>query len=674
MLTDDALQVLLKRSPLMEPSPLKAVVVVVHEWPRVAALSHVATSISEYLDRSVEIPLGRACQLGSATLLDRIWQQSDPARQSADQTRFSLCVFLRSDRHYYNAQFAESLTVAVHRGDLDAVRWLFQHFHGCIAPAGIIEEAASAGHLQILQYMLDHARRADLYDEETAELEENNINGVCWGGKDMALAAKGNHADVVRWLYEYTGDAARDLSRVMIYAVRRGNLLLVQWLLANVYQDVPQLSPPTINDAARGGHLHVIQWLFDQGYIQHVGDAFRNAAMSGYFDIVKWLVAHDILENVDEGVSGAAASGFSSIVTWLLERNLGLNAHLSMYLAAINGHFEVSQYVHSKGIDSFGEHMMYMACERGHLDVVKWLYSEFSSNPDINLFPIIRPNAEGYPRYSCAMDAAASNGHLSVLQFLHSVATSTESSPERRKRKRSKDRSRVTGGRVPTCTRAAMTNAASEGHLHIVQWLHANRPEGCSPSVINSAARNGHLKVVKWLHENVLVGCTKAAMDGAAANGHLDVVQWLHENRTEGCTSSAMDRAAAKGHLETVQWLHTHRREGCTTFAMDSAARSGHLNVVKWLHRHRLEGCTDNAMDGAAYNGHISVVQWLHVHRTEGCSIDAMHFAAVHGHFEVLLFLHSQRSEGCSRYTTIDAAARGHSDIVAWLRQHYPES
>ena len=97
-------------------------------------------------------------------------------------------------------------------------------------------------------------------------------------------------------------------------------------------------------------------------------------------------------------------------------------------------------------------------------------------------------------------------------------------------------------------------------------------------------ASNGHLRVVEWLHANRSEGCTTLAMDDAAANGHLHVVVWLHANRDEGCSTSAMDWAAASGHLCVVQWLHTNRTEGCTTSATDNAARSGHLCVVQWLH------------------------------------------------------------------------------------------
>ena len=72
-------------------------------------------------------------------------------------------------------------------------------------------------------------------------------------------------------------------------------------------------------------------------------------------------------------------------------------------------------------------------------------------------------------------------------------------------------------------------------------------------------------------------------MDRAAEGGHLSVVEWLHANRPEGCSIEAMDRAAGQGHLSIVEWLHANRSEGCSTEAIDSAAESGHLSMVEWL-------------------------------------------------------------------------------------------
>jgi hypothetical protein len=39
----------------------------------------------------------------------------------------------------------------------------------------------------------------------------------------------------------------------------------------------------------------------------------------------------------------------------------------------------------------------------------------------------------------------------------------------------------------------AMNGAACNGHLDVVQFLHEHRKEGCTIIAMNYAARNGHL-------------------------------------------------------------------------------------------------------------------------------------------------------------------------------------
>ena len=62
-------------------------------------------------------------------------------------------------------------------------------------------------------------------------------------------------------------------------------------------------------------------------------------------------------------------------------------------------------------------------------------------------------------------------------------------------------------------TTDAMDWAALNGHLPMVQWLHQNRTEGCTTDAMDWAAMEGHLHVVQWLHENRTEGCTTDAMN-----------------------------------------------------------------------------------------------------------------------------------------------------------------
>jgi hypothetical protein len=49
--------------------------------------------------------------------------------------------------------------------------------------------------------------------------------------------------------------------------------------------------------------------------------------------------------------------------------------------------------------------------------------------------------------------------------------------------------------------KSAMDLAACNGHLEILQWLHQNRIGGCTVDAMGCASRHGQLKVVECLCE-----------------------------------------------------------------------------------------------------------------------------------------------------------------------------
>mmetsp|Transcript_7099 Transcript_7099/g.11278 ORF Transcript_7099/g.11278 Transcript_7099/m.11278 type:complete len:663 (+) Transcript_7099:433-2421(+) len=245
-----------------------------------------------------------------------------------------------------------------------------------------------------------------------------------------------------------------------------------------------------------------------------------------------------------------------------------------------------------------------------------------------------------------AITHAAENGHLPMIEWLSSNS-------------------------FQGCTKEAMDLAAFRGHLSVVEWLFTNRAQGCSDQTMDLAAKGGHLAVLEWLSEIGGESCTTDAIDGAAAGGHLAVVEWLN---AVGRTSAAMNGAAGGGHLAVVKWLHANSSEGCTTAAMDSAAGGNFLSVVEWLHANRSEGCTTAAMDLAAGGGFLSLVEWLHAYRTEGCTLGAMDLAAGGGHLPVAEWLHAKRSQACTRSAMENAAGGGHLSVVEWLYANRSEN
>ncbi|KAL3665630.1 hypothetical protein V7S43_009664 [Phytophthora oleae] len=290
-------------------APLTTVNLALKPFPAVSALNHLGLSISSYLDGSVMIPLDEACLTGSTRLLDRIWQNSDP--EVAQGTSWSLCRYLRADINYYRFQFTKSLRAAVDLGKLDTVRWVLEHFSGCTADAEVVEEAACRGRMEILQYLLEYGR---------FEQADDKRNIILWGGDGMANAIREGHGEVARWLYENTPDAPRNLDHVMEFAVRQGDMNLVQWLLDVVYEAEILLPPPSMNDAASGGHMEMLQWISEEGFGGDSNSALEGAAKNGRLDMVQSLVENEITKGDREAVQAACGGGHLHVVQWLLER------------------------------------------------------------------------------------------------------------------------------------------------------------------------------------------------------------------------------------------------------------------------------------------------------------------------------------------------------------------
>ncbi|KAL4129881.1 hypothetical protein PRIC2_005888 [Phytophthora ramorum] len=429
----------------MVTTALAAVQLALKSRPDVAALGHVGTLISSYLDGSGMISLARACEFGSVRLLDRIWESSDPAADT--HSSWSLFWYLRSDVHYNRYQFTESLRTAAERGDLEVIRWLLDHFSGCTAGVEVVEAAARCGHLEVLQHLLH-------YDNQE---EKRNI--IVWGEEDVKNAIEGGHGLVARWLYENIPDAERDLSRVMEFAVTMGDLTLVQWLLDDVYRPELHLPPPTMNDAAAGGHMDILQWIFEQGYNDGSDRALEGAAKNGRLDLVEWLVGKWITKGAREALQAACGEGHLGIVRSLLDRKLVQYPHFAMDCAIRGGHLEIVQYLSEVGIVCKPSEMVTNAASKGHLHVVTWLIEKFGKMAP--LFPEIEPSRVSWFN-NTAMDRAATNGHMHVLEFLDSLAVEMQAEGK---------------NDAPTLSQYALSGAATMGHFEVVKWIRDKHPQ-----------------------------------------------------------------------------------------------------------------------------------------------------------------------------------------------------
>ncbi|KAG3087764.1 hypothetical protein PI125_g18562, partial [Phytophthora idaei] len=436
------------------PAPLTSAIVVSRSHLDIAALPHIAETISAFLDCSVHWSLPAACgfafQDGALRLVQRVTahqaiddrrseeflHQHPKFRTSKSKIQRSEAILVlrqKEDPFYRQKLFTLGMARAAARGDLSVMQWLVREFPGCYVTLAV-EEAAKHGHLKVLQWLHRNSRVGHIRDEGGGR-NDTGLD-VFWGAKELFYAGLNGHLRVVQWLQEHTNPTPTHMFFVTLEeAAKNGDLPMVKWL-CNVRGE---WSPYAGILAASGGHLDVLKWLKNNIFSSSPSASMDDAAANGHLHVLKWL-----------------------------QVNSGYATHAAMNKAAGNGHLEIVKWLQNTRREGCTTVAMDRAAANGYFDIVKWLHSN---------------RTEGCTK--AAMDEAATHGHLNIVQWLQI-------------------------NRKEGCTMRAMDGAAMNGHLEVVQWLHQNRKEGCTTAAMDGAARANHLKVVEWLQTNRKEGCTLA--------------------------------------------------------------------------------------------------------------------------------------------------------------------
>ena len=192
--------------------------------------------------------------------------------------------------------------------------------------------------------------------------------------------------------------------------------------------------------------------------------------------------------------------------------------------------------------------------ELGKPDVLEWAFPLLTGKPR----HIIRDAAMGL----------AKGGHLTYLESLHNHKLFFQLFP-------------------------LLPPAASEGHIHILEWLNDNNywlenkvNTQAMAVACRLAAKNGHKDVILWFHYHTHID-TATAFLGAAEGGQLPLLEWLFLNTDVifvRYTKAEMSKAAAKGNqLHILKWLES---KGLVLDCKSAygAAEGGHLELLHYLY------------------------------------------------------------------------------------------
>ena len=146
-----------------------------------------------------------------------------------------------------------------------------------------------------------------------------------------ALAAKGGHLEVLKWLRfgsaedshdEEDGTACPWNQSTCAYAAAGGHLEVLKWARAHGCDwDSSDVDSPydCAALAAQGGHLEMLTWLFEPEHGFDWDDEWTcaSAAEGGQLEVLKWLRAHGC-EWDARTVEEATAAGHDDVLQWAL--------------------------------------------------------------------------------------------------------------------------------------------------------------------------------------------------------------------------------------------------------------------------------------------------------------------------------------------------------------------
>ncbi|KAL7751559.1 hypothetical protein RI367_003023 [Sorochytrium milnesiophthora] len=357
------------------------------------------------------------------------------------------------------------LSFAAGAGHLATVQWLTGRFPQADVSEFVLP-ALSGGHVEVAQYLLDHApHRLDttrVYDEQQCRaIQSGRLDALQLLGRHFKMtyshrllgeAIDSGNLDVARYVYGMAPRVRMALP-MLDTAVQKGSLAMVQWAFSKVSASLQGMLG-SIDAAASAGNLEIVRWLNENTACRCTTQAMDRAAALGRLDIVQYLDQNREEGCTTDAMDNAAAGGFLDVVGWLHEHR-------------------------TEGCTTAA---MDAAAERGFLDVVRYLHEHRSEGCTTE-----------------AMNAAAREGWLDVVQFLHAH-------------------------RFEGCTTRGVVEAAVRGDLAVVRWFQDNRPEMITSSVARHAAQAGSFSVVKYLHAQGY------PMPSPADLGSQVVRDWLLQN------------------------------------------------------------------------------------------------------------------------------------------------
>jgi hypothetical protein len=345
--------------------------------------------------------------------------------------------YLSQDPDRHEGGTTDAMDLAAANGHLECLQWLYHHrAEGCTSAA--FDGAAANGHKEVLEWL-------------SGQLESgSNVNAnarLCGSARALDMAAANGRVDILQWIHARfhldtsTTDAvsAGALSPASVLgspsalqqgqqqrrfrlkpslaaptrlaydsAAGNGHLEALQLLLAH-YENL--LSVATIELAARGGHVRVLQWLYDnytdmfmpQYAANDCGYGDSGVSSSAGMSVSRWQ------SPTKAGEGGGSSGGQGSKRLRTVRESLDVtSAPLAeaLQMAIRHGECQAAQWLLRTLHLSPTQEDVDWAARNGHLSMLLMLMQHCNSQ-----HRAARPSQK-------ALEWAVLNGHIDVVQFL----------------------------------------------------------------------------------------------------------------------------------------------------------------------------------------------------------------------------------------------------------------
>ena len=211
---------------------------------------------------------------------------------AAQYRQWEILHFLHKNDFPLTENVAESAAAG---GDLEILKWLVNN--GCKLTERCAVEAANNSHSEVFLWLVENGCNANFFG--VYGINVTNIDILKWaafnghGGyfrdsRYTTLLVRNNCLEDLQWLYEkgYFSDSHQ---RACLVASARGDLIIIEWLLSiGCYWD-----EQCATEAAWYGHLHIIQWVIENGLPRNNKQILQISAQECYLHILQWFSQHE---------------------------------------------------------------------------------------------------------------------------------------------------------------------------------------------------------------------------------------------------------------------------------------------------------------------------------------------------------------------------------------------